>query len=276
MQDFELQACCISKPDHHMRSLVHRQAGKCLAESIETFNFDELNDLNYIVMGIPDEVPLATNPRFATLPFGAVGTVSEAGCIAFVTKYILDYFGIDFSMEEWISEVCYKGYRMWKFQNLAKTLSSPRLDFNLIKEELSSDELANFKTIEDLISFYGKPVGIGGSFYLIDAVIRGIANMILDDVEYAECRIWCVEDIIYNIKNNIFVPVRIDNSVYHNNPSKKGGHFVILLGFENDEAIVYDSSIGFHHLPLKRFFSAIATGYDKDLVAAWDLKKIWY
>lgn len=276
MQDFELQPYKVSKTEDLARSLTHRQSGRCLAGSIETFNYSKLHDFSYIVTGIPDEVPLITNPRLASLPFGAVSTVSESGCIAFVTKYILNHFGIDLSMEEWISELCYKGYRQWKFQNLAKTLSSPRLDFNLIKEELSSDELANFKTIEELISFYGKPAGIDGSFYLIDSVIRGIANMILEDVEYADCRIWYVEDILYNIQKNIFVPVRVGNSIYHDNFGRRGSNYIIILGFDSGEAIVYDSSIGFHHLPIKRLFYAIAAGYDQDLVAAWDLRKICY
>ena len=276
MQDFELQPYKVSKTEKLARSLTRRQAGRCLAGSIETFNYSKLNDFSYIVTGIPDEVPLSTNPRLASLPFGAVSTVSESGCIAFVTKYILNHFDINLSMEEWISELCYKGYRQWQFQNLAKALSSPRLDFNLIKEELSSDELANFKTIEELISFYGKPVGIDKSFYLIDSVIRGIANMILEDVEYADCRIWYVEDIIYNIQKNIFVPVRVGNSIYHNDFGRRGSSYIIILGFDSGEAIVYDSSIGFHHLPTKRLFYAIAAGYDQDLVAAWDLRKIYY
>ena len=264
----------VSPEEHKSRLSEHIESGRQLADSIKSFDFNKLNDFDAIVTDMPEQIYLASNPKYANLPFGAVATLEEAGSIAFVSKFILDAYDTDdfSSLTAWKSEIENKGYVQWRFKRLNKGLSSPSLDFELVSKELSQDELGRAKDLDDLIQMYGKISCIGGSAFLIDNVIRCLS--IKDKISYKDTRLQSVDGILQNLSENIFVPIRVQNNVYHNNAYRTGGHYVILLGIQEMEAFVFDSSKGFKWLPATRLFDSIAAGLPYGLVSAWNIGSI--
>lgn len=52
--------------------------------------------------------------------------------------------------------------------------------------------------------------------------------------------------------------MRVNNAIYHDNPSEEGGHYIILLGIINGQALVWDASVydGYYALPFERLMKA--------------------
>lgn len=68
------------------------------------------------------------------------------------------------------------------------------------------------------------------------------------------------------------VPLRVNNTIYHNDPQRIGGHNIILAGISNGEAILLDSSMGINRIPAERLFKAAIA--NENLIAVWDLSNI--
>jgi len=217
-------------------------------------------------------VPMASNPQWANRPFGAVNTVEKSACVAFIGKMILDFYGFDISMEELLVKIENKGYRMWKLEKKAKTLNIPFAEVSAIKKQFHEDDpIQKCNTLEDIYELYGEPIGIGGSMFVIDNIIESIA---IKPVRlYNDTRIHSVHQLLWNLINGIPVPIRVQNSIYHDDPTRKEGHYVMLIGISCGNAIVLDSSYDFGNginiLPAKQLFKAML--WDNNLICAWNL-----
>jgi len=258
--------------EHRQRQALHEEAAKHLKESFTTFNYHFLDTFNWVVPMKTFYVPMASNPQWANRPFGAVNTVEKSACVAFVAKMILAFYGFDISMEELLVKIETKGYRMWKLAKKAKTLNLPYLEATTIKNMFYEDDPIQLcHTLEDIYELYGKPVGIGGSMFVIDNIINCIA---IKPVRlYNDTRIHSVHQLLWNLINGIPVPIRVQNSIYHDDPSRKEGHYVMLIGISCGNAIVLDSSYdlgnGINILPAKQLFKAML--WDNNLICAWNL-----
>ena len=57
------------------------------------------------------------------------------------------------------------------------------------------------------------------------------------------------------------VPMRVENSRYHQDPMRPGGHFVILVAIHDQEALVVDSSVGEKRLPIHQLLQAATVAW---------------
>lgn len=265
----------VSPKRHEFRQFLHAKSGLDLENSVDSFDFSSLIEENYSI-DFPESIPFASDPKWKDMPFGPVGTIETSGCVVLTTKVILDYFGYsDISVED-ITDFCVsRGYRMWKFPKLSKSLNLKEISLENIKKEFpDNSEVLNSKTLSDLYQKFGKPVGIGGSVYFIDNLISVLSNESEKlNVGY-NTRIRKVNDLIDNLKDGIPVPMRVNNRIYLDNPHKKGGHYVTLFAIKYGIAVVVDTSKekGLYSLPFERLMQAAIA--DPDLTCVWDFKPV--
>lgn len=261
----------LPKELHEQRQQVHMAKGALLEESVRNWDFS-INCLDAMadkpMMDMPD-IPMAW--MYKEMPFGAANTVEQAGCICFVSYYLLREYGgyCNFSFEEWVAEVVNKGYRAWKFRDYPGTFTSPKIDIEEAKKRFADKvDLTSCNTEAELIEKLGPAEGIGGNMFLLDNVI---SNMSVNKESQAvyDTRLVTIEDILGNLMEGLFVPMRVNNAIYHNDSSRAGGHYVTLYGVKDGKAFVWDSSIGDVELPFKTLMEAAVA--DKNLIAVWDI-----
>ena len=258
-------------PDEHAkRKEMGLNAGKKLENSVENFDFQRFSRNHSIPT--PAYIPYAGDPRWKDAPFGPVNTLEKSGCIVFVTKTLLDYYGYkDVSIKE-ISNACVsKGYRMWKFPTVSESLNLEEITLEKVKEAFPGNPYVQAcKDLDSLYETFGNPVGIGGSAYFIDNIINMLSGNTSDRYH---TRLFCVEDILHNIAMGHPVPLRVENSIYLDDPSKKEGHYVVLFAVVHGVATVIDSN---SRIPVKVLFEQLmrAATANPRLIAAWDTSKI--
>ena len=257
----------VEPENHAKRKEMGLNAGKKLEKSVETFDFSQLAGKKYHIP-IPAYIPYAGDPRWKDAPFGPVNTLEKAGCIVFVIKSLLDYYGYkNVSIEE-ITKACVsKGYRMWKFPTVSESLNLEEITLEKVKEAFPGNPYVQAcKDLKEL----GTPVGVGGSFYFLDSIINMLSGNTSDRYH---TRLSCVEDILHNIAMGHPVPLRVENSIYLDDPSKKEGHYVVLFAVVHGVATVIDSN---SRTPVKVLFEQVmrAATANPRLIAAWDTSKI--
>lgn len=275
---FRLPKCDMPFKQYHERQDYNIECGKNFKTSLNFHSIDCCSviatNFNCGVIESYDRtelirVPYAGNPEWATRQFGAVNTVENSACIAFVAKMVLDYFGFNYSMEDILSALESNGYRKWKLSRNKKTLSTPQLNAESIKAEFPEDDpIQSCETLEEIFHLYGEPVGIGGAAVAIDNVINYIAHKPYHSLS---TRISSIDKVLENLKNGILVPVRVNNAIYNDDDSRVGGHYVVLFALLNGYAFVLDSSepTGINILYAKQFFNAVTA--NENLIAVWDL-----
>lgn len=111
----------------------------------------------------------------------------------------------------------------------------------------------------------------GGAIYFIDNIIQSISRKDLQ--LYKATRIHSVQQLLWNLINEIIVPLWVEDSVYYDEPELIGGHCVILIGITQKNAIVIDSSYvqnyGCRILPVKQLFDAMIA--NEDSLCVWNL-----
>lgn len=270
--EFDVQA-----KDRNKRNQNNVAAGDEFKSSVKNLSDSFLDNLDLMVE-LPDEIPLATHPKWKDRTFGAVNTVEKSACVAFTSKVILDFFSISTSMESLLSEIEDKGYRLWKLKNRKQTLTMAHPDLEKIKSAFPDDaEIQACKSLEEIYEVAGEPEGIGGSAFLIDTLIKYIGphNNHLS-IAY-DTRVRSFDKLLDNLKNGYPVPLRVQNSIYHNDTKRIGGHYVTLFGIKNGQAIVVDSSLsktaGVRILPVRQLLDAV-TFTNPGLVFVWDLSVV--
>ncbi len=262
-------------PDEHQaRSKAHLEAGKAFAESVRNYDFSRMDEF-YLLdpVNTPTFVIAGVDEREATTLFGPVNTIEKSACVVYVAQAILDQYGKYISILDLAALVAEKGYRSWCFENHPeKHFSSSSVNLEEVQAVFRKElpVVDDCKTVQDLKALLGELYGIGGSMFLIDNVIAMLSHKILLPVK--ETRITTVDQVLANLKAGFMVPIRINNSIYHNDPKRTGGHYVILGGIIHQHAMVFDSSLGYNRIPIKRFLEAAIA--DEGLIAVWDLSKI--
>ena len=109
---------------------------------------------------------------------------------------------------------------------------------------------------EELESKLGKIEGIGVSYFLIDNVISELTGV----APVLETRIRNVDKLVRNVAIGIPVIIRLENTVYNNDPGMVGGHYVVLIGMTNGQFVVADSSIGILLKPIQDVLRAATVG----------------
>ena len=218
----------------------------------------ESRSFKNVIGYMPKEIYIASDTRWKDYSFGAVNTLQDAGCIVFAAKYLLDFYGIQYSsVVELADEIASKNYRCWRFENFPKVFSSYEATIEDAKQVLPDD--CNANCLEEAIDITGKIVGIGGRHVLFDNIIAEV-NAIK---QIEDTRIVKIEEAINILERGGFVPMRVENSTYHGNPTKTGGHFITLTAIENNMARVLDSSeiYGMRTLPAKQLFQAATVAW---------------
>ncbi len=242
---------------------------------------------------------LAFAKDYADMPFGIVGTVERAGVLglsahnSFYALTSTDFYksnGYIPTVEEFINDAATKGFRMWfcenypyisfgwteiKVKEIKKVfLSNSRFLKEATPEVISS--LKNAKTPEDVIKVLGRPHGIGGSMYYFDELIANFAVRVRDvhPIAYRDTRLHNIHEIFENLWKGIGVIVRVQNSIYLDDPEKVEGRYVILIGFEGTTAVLLDSSIegGIFKCPAERLFKAMIANVG--LIGVFDLSSL--
>lgn len=268
----ELCSCMLPKMQHEKRKKEHLETGILLRNSEESFDYSSCENLYAFASCSLSGIPMAIDYYAKDFPFGPVNTLANAGSISFVTNYILREYGKNIDICNWTLEIVQKGYRIWCFSNYPKiTFSSPKVDISEVKNRFKGivPDTQNCTSIGELQRILGNLEGIGGSMYLVDNVICMLANKKLS---LQETRLNSIDGIISNIQNGIFVPIRVNNSIYMNDEFKIGGHYIIIIGIKHNTAYVLDFSSGIKSLPLKQLLKAAV--HETDLIAAWNLSVI--
>lgn len=259
--------------EHQERKIAHIQAGDAFVNSVSTYDFTTLKEVNYVVEKHPQVIIAGEDHREQETSFGPVDTIAKAGCIIYVGTMILRNYGKNIDAVDLADEAVKKGYRSWGFKNHMKDyFISPTIDVEEVKAKFSEEipEVNNCQSVEDLEEILGKVTGIGGSAFVVDNIISILSGNILRPV--LDTRITTVEAVLENLKNGIMVPMRVNNTIYHNDEKRVGGHNIILAGISNGEAILLDSSLGINRVPTERLFKAAAA--NKGLIVVWDLSKL--
>ena len=282
-----LRGFIVTPEEHRARQEAHLRAGEKFRESIKDLgpvDVDDINHMRSLAERCQEEYfPLASNPVVKDIPFGPVGTLETSGCVVFVTAQLMkmyDFADDDVDINEWTKEVVEKGYRSWRFENFPKvSFTSKEVDLGEVKKKLGMLEpkILKCESTEELFQLTGKPEGIGGSMFLIDNVIFALAfsestyeRVDMEAMLYAT-RISDVQELFENLDKGLCVPIRVNNAVYHDDPNRKGGHYIILAGLSEGDFIVYDSSIGFTKVNIWRVLEAATA--DENLIAVWN---IWW
>ena len=267
----------VSSEEHQARTKIRLEAAHSLYESIKSFDVSSLKNYEQ-VLELPDEIPMNSNPKWHNHPFGAVNTVQKAGCLAFVSKVLLDEFTThNEPMEFIIREIEEKHYRSWKLANRSKTLSMPRATVEGIKAAFPNDaEIQGCSTLDEIYAVAGEPVGIGGNMFFIDNLLYAISDDDSPIEIYTDTRIFYVDEILNCLEENCPVPFRVGNNIYRGDPNATGGHYATLYGFDKGEAVIVDSNIdqngGIYRISIQQLFDAMTE--NPDLVCAWDTSSL--
>lgn len=276
----ELRKFHVTPDEHKVRQLIHQKKGSEFKKSIERMSMSDWNLFasKRMFANYPHQIVLQSDPIFQNAPFGAVGTLQSAGCVVFVTAYIISYYTEkQVDIIKLGEEVAQKGYRSWKFENFPDSFTNSKIDLKEVHQKLgkSDSRILKCMDLESLYKITGKPQGIGGSVFLVDNVIKELwKKESTDDIkEYIEkTRLDNIWEIYANIRKKVMVPLRVNNSIYYNDVKRKGGHYVILIGFDYGNAVVLDSLNGFFRLPFRRLMEAASA--DENLIAVWDMFRI--
>ena len=90
--------------------------------------------------------------------------------------------------------------------------------------------------------------------------------------EASTTRLYTIMSVLDSLSRAIPVPVRVNYGHMLNDPTKTEGHYVILLGFEGDHAVIVDSSApdGIYECPIQRFLESMVMDTKKGLTCAWN------
>lgn len=92
---------------------------------------------------------------------------------------------------------------------------------------------------------------------------------------YRDTRLDTFKQIANNIKYEIPVPMRVNNSIFYNDASRTGGSYVICVGFENGNAIVIDANSKefLRTVPVDTLYHSIIANHG--LTCVWDVSPIF-
>lgn len=278
----QVRECDRSYSEHQARKQIYAESGKDLRTSILSMlgrnDFKDMlinGDYPLLEEVIKEkhEFALAQDPRWKDKRFGAVGLMGQAGCLVYTTYnmlYLTNKLEEQTTVHAIQKTVESKGYRMWRFSDREEALNWPEVTLDKIKAKYSEMECVQKCTsVKDAETILGKPRGIGGSMYFLDEVIAIAFEM----KAYADTRIWTTLELMDNLKMGIPVPIRVNNRLYWNAEDMEGGHYTILVGFDQDgNAVLVDSHTeeGIYKCPYDRFFKAVVQ--DPGFMSAWNLK----
>lgn len=290
----------VSSEEHKQRSANHTCACHEFAESAKVFS--DYSHFDNVSFGaeLPDEVIFARNPKWKDLPFGAANTFEKASCGALAPKNALNILAVqaprhlravfDFhpSVFAFANSLFDKGYRSWQFPSLKGAITSPTVDLDAVKRRHpDNEEVKACKDEKDLIAKFGKPVGIGTSFFFIDNLIKLISCK--QDIQIAnETRVHSIDQFFSELEKGYCLLVRVWNSTYRDNKTREGGHYVLVTGIEKGFAVIVDSdmeeTLGIYKIPVEQLVHSIiydwhgeknATAEEKELKFCPDTAIVW-
>lgn len=251
---FNIPEALTDSKTYKKRSGMSKMFDTIWAESkkgIENKKFEEA--IGYM----PKKFYYCSDEKWRNHPFGAVGTLEEAGCSVFTAQYIIDSYGIKCgTITELADEIAQKNYRCWKFENFLKVFSSYKVTMEEAKQVLPAE--FNIDCFEEAIAVTGKAVGVGGRQILFDNIIAKVNGV----EPVRDTRLVTIDEAIKILKNGGLVPVRLENEIYHD-PTRKGGHYAILIAIVDGMAKVLDSSeeCGIRTLPATQLFQATTVAW---------------
>lgn len=262
----QLKNMWVPKEEHDTRLFVHNVAAKRFKESVKDIFknekdnfmfFDKINALysyDFLFTTSSDE------NCYSLLPFGATNTIAGAGSGVFATAFIRRLYAPEekFHITKWAREVADKGYRSWHFTGekyKSEIFTSATVNSAEVAERFGLPEVSRCSK-EDLEIKLGKIEGIGVSYFLIDNVIAELTGV----NPVTMTRILSVDELVRKVAIGIPAVIRVENSVYHNDPGMVGGHYVVLIGMTNGQFVVADSSIGILLMSIKDILKAATAG----------------
>lgn len=252
-----LAPCVVPEEEYQARRVVEKMTAKNWEESVKQTIGDK-EPAPDVTGYIPDASYLASNAKWKNLPFGAANTMERSACLVFVAKHILDFYGARTSVLALRDLVVERGYRAWKFEKVAKTFYTPTATLveakQALPENVNSEEIT---TMEQAYEILGKPSGIGGVHVLLDNLIGYYGKR----RPVQETRLLWVRDVYQELEEGRMVPMRVQNSLYWEDPMRPDGHFVILVAIHDQEALVIDSSLGERWLPIHQLLRATTVAW---------------
>lgn len=273
-----------SKAEHNFRMDLHKMFGNYIGQSTQKF-LDSTSDLRVLAdlsnsqhlintcrgLAQAGKFELASNhPE----NFGAVGTIEHCGCVVLAPYNALSIIynsKVPFSFSALTKVAVSGGYRKVCFEKRRRpALGMPVLTMQAVLEAFPDDpDVQNCKDLKDVQELLGNLVGIGGSMFFIDELIGLMGHV----TPYMATRLYTFSSILDTLSRGIPVTIRVNYGHMLNDPTKTEGHYVNLVGFEDDHAVIVDSSIpGFiYECPSRRFLESMIMDTDRGLTCVWNL-----
>jgi len=249
--------CVVPEREYQARRVIEKMTSESWAKSVQQ-TIQEGAQAPDVTGYVPDATYLASYSKWKDEPFGAANTMEHSACIVFVVKHILDFYGVRTSVLALKDLIVERGYRAWKFEKASKTFYTAKATLKEAMEVLpEGTNREEITTMEQAYEILGKPSGIGGVHVLLDNLVGGYGRR--RPVE--ETRLLSVDEVYQELKAGRMVPMRVDNSKYWQDPTKREGHFVLLVAVHNQEALVIDSSVGERKLPIHQLLQATTVAW---------------
>ena len=264
--------CQVLTTENAMKRITISRVCDKMCKSVRKFNFSKINDV--VATNDAPEVDSQIVLRVLKAPdvqFHPIENLEDIACACFTTYCILKkYSDSEITFEEWVYEVVNKGYSMWRFSKypeivFSDTFINPTQVQKRFKEKV---ELSGLESKEHLKAILGEVEGLGCSESLFDNLITTLGNV----KAINQTRLTTVEQVIENLKNGFWVPMRVDNRLYSGDYRRSGTSYIILTGISKGTAFVFDPTEGACNLPFEILMKAVAI-YPKH-IGIWDLKSL--
>ena len=271
-KSMNLVNCQVLTTENAMKRITISRVCDKMRKSVQKFKFSKINDV--VAVNDAPEFDSQIALRVLEAPdvqFYPIENLDKIVCACFTTYAILKkYSDSEITFEEWVHEVVDKGYSMWRFSKypgivFCDTFINPVQVKKKFKEKV---ELSGLESKEHLEAILGKVEGLVCSELLFDNLITTLGKV--KDIN--QTRLTMVEQVIENLKNGFWVPMRVNNALYRGDMKNKEGHYVILTGISNGTASVWDSTEGICNLPFEILMKAAVK--DSKLIGVWDLKSL--
>ena len=271
-KSMNLVNCQVLTTENAMKRITISRVCDKMRKSVQKFDFSKINDV--VAVNDAPEFDSQIALRVLEAPdvqFYPIENLDKIACACFTTYAILKkYSDSEITFEEWVHEVVDKGYSIWRFSKYPEivfcdTFINPVQVKKKFKEKV---ELSGLENKEHLKAILGKVEGLVCSELLFDNLITTLENV----KAINQARLTTVEQVIENLKNGFWVPMRVNNALYRGDMKNKEGHYVILTGISNGTASVWDSTEGICNLPFEILMKAAVK--DSKLIGVWDLKSL--
>lgn len=274
-KSMNLVNCQVLTTENAMKRITISRVCDKMSKSVRNFNFSKIDDVVAINEAPEFDSQIALKSLSALnvsdVHVYPIENLEKFAYDCFITYCILKkYSDSEITFEEWVHEVASNGYGMWRFSKYPEIVFSDTFMNPIqVKEKFKGKiELSGLESKEHLEAILGAVEGLGCSELLFDNLIKQLGNV----KEIKKTRLTTVEQVIENLKNGFWVPMRVDNALCYGDCKRYGTSYIILTGISSGTAFVWSPTEKAFSLPFEILMKAVIS-YPK-YIGIWDLKSL--